>query len=69
MLFVIYKATGIRGSFLKFHEAIVATLLYPDGAVTQTLNPDAVSWLHERHFPDVFPGTLTQKSPPKIMCL
>lgn len=44
--YVLYKASGRSGSFLKFQLEIVTALLYPEGAVAQFPNPDAVSQLH-----------------------
>ncbi|PIO11907.1 hypothetical protein AB205_0086630 [Aquarana catesbeiana] len=61
--YVLYKASGRTGSFLKFQEEIITALLFPDRAVAQLPNPNAVSRLHERHFPHVLSGTPTQRNP------
>ncbi|CAI9600260.1 unnamed protein product, partial [Staurois parvus] len=63
--FVLYKATGHSGSYLNFQLEINRALLYPEGAAPQTPIPDAVSRLHERHFPDTISGTQTQRRPQK----
>ena len=63
--FVLYKASGRAGSFLQFQVEIIRALLYPEGAPAQLSLPDAVSRLHERHFPYAFPSTPTQKYPQK----
>ena len=62
---VLYRASGRTGSFLKFQEEIVRALLFPDGAPPHLPQPNAVSRLHERHFPYALPSTPTQKAPPK----
>ncbi|PIO30101.1 hypothetical protein AB205_0044470, partial [Aquarana catesbeiana] len=64
--YVLYQAVGRTGSFLKFQEEIITALLFPDGAVAQLPNPNAVSRLHEKHFMLLFyvlPGTPTHKNP------
>ena len=61
--YVLYSKAGRMGSFLKFQEETISVLLYPGGSVPQV--PDVVSRLHERHFPSVFPGTPSHRSPRK----
>ena len=63
--FVLYKACNGTESFLKFKEAIVRSYLYPGGCTPQTTNPDAVSRLHGRHFPEYLSGTPGQRPPQK----
>ena len=66
---VLYRASGRTGSFLKFQEEIVTALLYPGGASPHHPQPNAISRLHERHFPNALPGTPTQRAPQrKCVC-
>ena len=63
--YVLYRASGRTGSFLKFQEEIVRALLYPDGAPPHHPQPNAVSRLHERLFLYALPSTPTQRTPQK----
>ncbi|PIO12669.1 hypothetical protein AB205_0155850, partial [Aquarana catesbeiana] len=50
-------------ALLNAYEEIITALLFPGSAVAQLPNPNAVSWLHEKHFQNVLPGTPTQRNP------
>ncbi|PIO24115.1 hypothetical protein AB205_0141990, partial [Aquarana catesbeiana] len=55
------------GVVVPAKEEIITALLFPDGAVAQLPDLNAVSGVHERHFPPCYP--YPKKSPKKMSCL
>ncbi|XP_068122476.1 piggyBac transposable element-derived protein 4-like [Hyperolius riggenbachi] len=66
--FLIYKKAGNGGTFLKFQEQVITSLIFQSGQ--PAMNPDLlvsedVIRLHARHFPAPLPPTTSKQHPQK----